>query len=113
MMGDWTRVTSVDSVRDGSVVGVTVAGRPVALYRVEGNLYATDNICSHAYALLSDGWLDDHEIECPLHAGRFDIRTGAAQGGPVTCGIKTYPVRVVGQIIEVEIDWSPVWRTVS
>ena len=55
------------------------------------------NVCSHAYALLSDGWLDGHLIECPLHNGQFDVRTGQGQGAPITTDIRAYKTRVDGK----------------
>jgi naphthalene 1,2-dioxygenase system ferredoxin subunit len=61
-------------------------------------------VCTHAYARLSDGWLDKSEIECPLHAGRFDVKTGKALCPPVTEDIKTYPVRLVGDEIQIKLD---------
>ena len=59
---------------------------------------------THAYARLSDGWLDGITIECPLHAARFDIRTGAVLDPPATEDLKTYPVRIVGDDIQVKIE---------
>lgn len=81
---------------EGEVVGIKVDGKEIAVYNVGGRLYATDNICTHAFALLSDGYLEEHMIECPLHAGRFDIRDGKGQGPPISCDIRTYPVRQNG-----------------
>ena len=67
-------------------------------------IFATDDVCTHAYAKLSDGWLDKGEIECPLHAGRFDVKTGKATAPPCTDDLKTYPVRVSGNEIQVKLD---------
>ena len=69
----------------------------------DGEFYATDDICTHAYASLSEGYIEDGCVECPLHAGLFDIKTGKAQGVPVTEDIKTYPVRVEGENIYIEL----------
>jgi nitrite reductase/ring-hydroxylating ferredoxin subunit len=74
-----------------------------AAQRSKLEILATDNICTHAFALLSDGWLDGDCIECPLHAGRFDVRTGKALGPPVDEDIKVYPVRIVGDDIQVKL----------
>jgi naphthalene 1,2-dioxygenase system ferredoxin subunit len=87
----------------GDILGVIVAGKEIALYEIDGALYATDDVCTHAYAKLSDGWLDKGEIECPLHAGRFDVKSGKALCPPVTDDIKTYPVRLVGDEIQVNL----------
>jgi len=89
---------------EGEVLGIVLGGRDIALYDIDGTLYATDDICTHAYARLSDGWLDRGEIECPLHAGRFDVKTGKPMCPPVTDDLKTYPVRLAGDEIEVKLD---------
>lgn len=98
---EWRRVIGVDEVQEGEVVGVTLGERPIAVYRVEGEFYATADRCTHAAANLSDGELFGCLIECPLHNGRFDIRTGKAMTSPVTRDLVTYPVRVQGDDIEV------------
>jgi naphthalene 1,2-dioxygenase system ferredoxin subunit len=100
----WARAASPSELASGEVVGVEVAGRSIALYKVDGNIFATDNICTHAYARLSDGWLDGELIECPLHAARFDVRTGKVLDPPATVDLKTYPVRVVDDEIQVKLD---------
>lgn len=99
----WERAADVDEVAEGEVLGVQAGGQPVALYRVEGEVYATHNICSHEFAHLSDGYLDGCEIECPLHQARFDIRTGAATCRPATEGVAVYPIRIVGKEIFVQV----------
>lgn len=90
----WTDVAASDGVPEGDVMGVSVAGREIALYGVEGEVYATDNICTHGQARLCDGFLDGHEIECPLHQGKFDVRSGKATCEPVTDDLRSYPVKI-------------------
>lgn len=90
----WTEAAALDDVPQDDVVGVTVAGRDVALYSVEGEVFATDNLCTHGNARLCDGFLEGHEIECPLHQGRFDVRDGSALCAPLTQGLRTYPRRI-------------------
>ena len=107
MNGDdtgWTRAAGRSDLAAGEVLGVEVAGRSIALYSADDGIFATDNICTHAYACLSDGWLDGEVIECPLHAARFDIRTGKVLDPPATEDLKTYQVRVVGDEIQVRLD---------
>lgn len=98
---DWIRIASVDQLSDDEAMPVDVGGRQLALYRSEGEFFATDNICTHAYALLSDGFLEDGCIECPLHQARFDIRTGKAMCAPATVDVRTYPVRIDGNDVYV------------
>jgi naphthalene 1,2-dioxygenase system ferredoxin subunit len=100
----WARAASRSELASGEVLGVEVVGRSIALYDVDGSIFATDNICTHAYARLSDGWLDGELIECPLHAARFDVRTGKVLDPPATVDLKTYPVRVVDDEIQVKLD---------
>jgi naphthalene 1,2-dioxygenase ferredoxin component len=107
MSGDdagWVRAAARSDLAEGEVIGVEVAGRSIALYDADGNLFATENICTHAYACLSDGWLDGEVIECPLHAARFDIRSGKVLDPPATEDLKTYPVRIVDGEIQVRLD---------
>jgi naphthalene 1,2-dioxygenase ferredoxin component len=99
----WVKAANRSDLGAGEVLGVMVAGREIALYDLDGELRATDDICTHAYARLSDGWLDRGEIECPLHAGRFDIKTGKATSPPCTDAIKTYAVRLAGDEIQISL----------
>jgi naphthalene 1,2-dioxygenase system ferredoxin subunit len=100
----WVRAAARSDLAEGEVIGVEVAGRSIALYDADGNVFATDNICTHAYACLSDGWLDGEVIECPLHAARFDIRSGKVLDPPATEDLKTYPVRIIDGEIQVRLD---------
>src|SRR5258705_7046295 len=100
----WLHAASLNSIRDGGVVGVNIAGTPVALYNLRGEIYATHGICTHALALLSEGWVEDGKIECPLHQGQFDIRTGKALCAPLTQDLRTYSVKIEGDNILVDLD---------
>ena len=92
----WIDATAVDDVPEDDVIGVFVGDRDIALYNAGGEIFATDNICTHGHARLCEGFLEGHEIECPLHQGRFDIRTGAPTCAPVTEAIRSYPIRIEG-----------------
>ena len=100
---NWVTVASRPKLGDGDVLGVSVGEEQIALDNLGGEIYATSNVCTHAFALLSDGWLDGEVIECPLHAGRFEVKTGKGLGPPIPCDIKTYPVRVVGDDVQVRL----------
>lgn len=67
-------------------------GRVLAVYRVDGQVFATDDLCSHGDASLADGEIEDGQIVCPYHMGKFDIRTGEATGAPCSIAIRTYRV---------------------
>ena len=102
--GQWVRAAARRDLSAGEVIGVEVGGQSIAIYDSDGELFATDNVCTHAYARLSDGWLDGKTIECPLHAARFDVRSGKVLDPPATEDLKTYPVRLVDDEIQVKLD---------
>ncbi|MEY4344965.1 MAG: hypothetical protein RL032_797 [Pseudomonadota bacterium] len=104
MTTNWIDAAAQADVPEGDVIGVTLAGKDIALYQVEGEVFATDNICTHGHARLSDGFLEGREIECPLHQGRFDVCTGAALCAPLTEGIKTYAVRIDNMRVMLTMD---------
>ena len=75
----------------------------LALYDVGGEVFATDNLCTHAQAFLTDGTLAGDIVECPLHGGRFSVRSGAGLGPPIPCDLKTYPARVAEGEIQLRL----------
>ncbi len=96
--GDWVRVAAKSEVAEGTVLGVRVGERDIALYHLPGGeFHATDNICSHEYALLSEGWLENGCIECPLHAAQFDVRTGKALCAPADTDLQVFEMKVEGE----------------
>lgn len=100
----WTRVCDVDDVEEEDVIGVTVDGRDVAVYRDEnGEFYASDGHCTHEQMLLCDGLVMDGIIECPKHNGRFRISDGKAVGPPVTVDLRTYLVQVEDGEVHVDL----------
>jgi apoptosis-inducing factor 3 len=100
----WHKVASLDALRDGGVLGVEVGEKSIALYRLGDEVHATDGICTHALALLCDGFVDGDTIECPLHQAVFDIRTGEVLSGPAMEDLKVYKVKVAGSDILIDLD---------
>ena len=101
---NWTDALSADALPTDDVVGVVVNGRDIAIYTCGDEVYATDNTCTHGQARLCDGFLDGHEIECPLHQGKFDVRDGQPMCDPVTEALRSYPVKVDGRRVYLQID---------
>ena len=104
MAENWIDAAALADVPEGDVVGVVVGGKDIALYEVDGEVFATDNVCTHGQARMSDGFLEGREIECPLHQGRFDVCTGAALCAPLTDNIKTYTVRIENMRVMLKLD---------
>ena len=104
-MPGFVKITTIHEIPDNEVRAFDHAGRRIAIYNVGGQLYATDDICSHAYAELHEGYLDtdDCTIECPLHGSRFDVRSGAVLSLPAYEPIAVYPIQVEGEDVLIEI----------
>jgi naphthalene 1,2-dioxygenase ferredoxin component len=100
----WTLALAADALPADDVVGVSVAGRDIALYTVGDAVYATDNLCTHGNARLCDGFLEGHEIECPLHQGKFDVRDGRPTCAPVTGALRSYPVMIEAGKVYLQLD---------
>jgi len=96
-------VLSIGDLEDNGVVGVMVGDKELAIYKLSGEYFATDGVCTHAYASLAEGYVEDGQIECVLHGARFDIRTGVALCAPADRSLATYPVKVEGNLIYVGI----------
>jgi nitrite reductase/ring-hydroxylating ferredoxin subunit len=97
---EWLTVALRSELPAGGMKAVAFGGRELALYDVGGEVYATDNLCTHAYALLTDGSLEGGVVECPLHGGRFEVATGKGLGPPIPCDLQTYRVRVLDNEIQ-------------
>jgi nitrite reductase/ring-hydroxylating ferredoxin subunit len=88
------RACGIDDLADGNCMRIE-ADPPVAVYRVDGEFYATADTCTHEeWSLADDGEMEGYEVICCLHLARFDVRTGAATCLPATVGLATYPVEV-------------------
>lgn len=104
-MGDnWIDVCAVEELPDQDPKGVQAAGHEIALYHVDGEVFATGGVCSHGNARLCDGYLEGYEIECPLHQGRFDVRNGKAMCAPLTADIRIYAVKRDNGRVLVEVS---------
>ena len=99
----WVKLATVDEVAPGTAHVVDVSGRRLAICNTGDGFYAIDDVCSHDKGPLDQGRLDGHEIECPRHGARFDVRNGRALCLPAVRPIKSYPTRVEGAAIDVEL----------
>ena len=93
----FVKVAEVGEISPGEMKVVEVGEAQILLVNVEGNIHACDDICSHAYASLSEGDLNGEEIECPLHGSAFNVITGEALTPPAEDSIRVFEVRIDGQ----------------
>lgn len=98
----WERVCRAGELEPGEAVRVD-ADPPVAVFNVAGEFFATSDTCSHAKSSLSDGYLEEDQVECTWHYARFCVRTGKALSLPATEDLRTYQVKVEGGDIFVRI----------
>jgi len=96
---DFQPVARAGDVAEGEMIGVEVAGRPVVIGRVDDRLYAIGGVCTHQYARLENGVLEDEVVLCPLHNSGFNIKTGAPVRLPAVTPVPTYTVAVEGDAI--------------
>lgn len=102
MESKWVEVARVESVAPGATFRVAVDGEAVCLYNLEGRVYATQDVCTHAEASLADGYIDGECIECPLHQALFHIPTGEVRSEPATESLKVFEVRIVAGAVQVK-----------
>ncbi len=102
-MAEFIRVAHVSQVQPGQIKTFLVNQKRILIANHQGTLFATQDVCTHDGGPLGDGELVDSEIECPRHGGRFDLKTGAVTALPPLLPIKTYPVRVQGDEIQVSL----------
>jgi nitrite reductase/ring-hydroxylating ferredoxin subunit len=95
---------SVDDVPQGEVRKVETGGLVLAVFNVDGELFVTDDHCTHGPGSLSEGWLTGYEIECDFHQGCFDVRTGEVTSPPPMVPVRTYPVVVEDDRVLIETD---------
>ena len=102
-MPQWIPTVDFDAIDDEDVVRFDHADKTFAIYRVEDKVYASDGLCTHEKVHLCDGLVMEHVIECPKHNGRFDIRDGRPLGAPVCVALRTYPAKLEGGKVHIEI----------
>ena len=93
-MGDLVKVCKLSDVAPGEMKPFTMAefAEPVAVFNLDGKIYVTSNVCTHFIAMLTDGYFENGRIECPLHGGSFDVKTGQPTSPPCENALPTYQV---------------------
>jgi 3-phenylpropionate/trans-cinnamate dioxygenase ferredoxin subunit len=97
MSSDWIEACATDDIDEEDVMRFDHGGRTFAIYRsADDEYFATDGLCTHEHAHLADGLVMGDIIECPMHNGRFNYKTGEAKRAPVCVNLKTYAAKVEG-----------------
>lgn len=103
-MSDWVTVAKVGELAPGEFRTVDVDGANVAVFNVDGQYYAIEDVCTHDGGQLTGGVVEGDEIVCPRHGARFCIRTGRALSAPAYEPAASFPVRVENGEIQVRDD---------
>jgi naphthalene 1,2-dioxygenase system ferredoxin subunit len=90
------RIAHLADLADGDVIVATAGERELAVYRIAGRVYASDNLCTHGGGRLCEGFLEGYSIECPLHQGAFDVRDGSPVRFPAEEPLATYAIEIDG-----------------
>jgi nitrite reductase/ring-hydroxylating ferredoxin subunit len=104
MADNVVRICAQSEIAPESVKAYEVGDRRLAVFSIDGNFYVTDDECTHASASLADGMLEDGIIECSLHFGAFDVKTGAVKAPPCALALRTYKVLLQGDDVCVDLD---------
>ncbi|CNK83704.1 non-heme iron oxygenase ferredoxin subunit [Yersinia kristensenii] len=99
----WVSVCKVSYVKPDFPFSAQVDDKRIGIYIIDEEYFAMEDVCPHANALLSQGFMDGETVECPLHGALFDIRTGQCLREPGERDLNTYPVRIRGDQIEVNL----------
>tara|TARA_B100001173_G_scaffold193250_1_gene166683 strand:- start:21 stop:338 length:318 start_codon:yes stop_codon:yes gene_type:complete len=105
MDNNWIKTFSVKDIPNEEAKEFEIStGKKIAIYNIDDNFYATDNLCTHEDASLCEGYIDGDTVECPLHQGVFRISTGEALEPPVTVNLKTYDTKVENDFIFINLE---------
>jgi nitrite reductase/ring-hydroxylating ferredoxin subunit len=102
-LGNWIKACATEKVASGELYGFDHDDKKILLANLDGKIFATDRICTHAEADLSTGILSEEGIRCPLHLSVFDLNTGKPQNPPAEESLKTYNIKIENNEVYVEV----------
>ena len=103
LLGNWIKACTLDKISKGKLYGFDHDDKKILLANLDGQIFATDRICTHAEADLSTGILGEEGIRCPLHLSVFDLNTGKPQNPPAEESLQTYKVKIDNNEVYVEV----------
>ena len=99
----FTKVATLSDLEPGKGKQVTVGTRKIALFYVDGKVFAIDDTCTHRGAPLNEGVCANGEVTCPWHGAQFDLATGANRSPPARTGVQAFPVQIIGDEVQVDV----------
>lgn len=103
-MANRIKIGTKSALKPGQLLAVTVEQRPLLIANIDGEIYVTDETCTHEDWSLANGALKGDCVECPLHGSRFNLKTGEPLEEPATEPLRTYPAHIEGDDIYIELD---------
>ena len=100
-MSSWIAVGPASGIASGDYASIEIDGTFVAVYNIDGEFFAIDDVCTHDGGGLAGGQIDDHQVICPRHGARFCLRTGRALTPPAYEAVRSYATRISDGIVEV------------
>ena len=104
MSDNWIRACASVDIDEEDLIRFDYEDKSFCIYHTASGFYASDGYCTHERQHLEWGFVVDEVIECPLHQGRFDIRSGKALSAPVCVDLKTYPVKIEDGDVFINVD---------
>ena len=98
------KTINISEINENSVKVVNIENKDIAIFNVDGEFYAIDDLCSHAEASLAEGEVFDCKVECPLHGAEFDLKTGQAVTLPATKPVASYVISIEDEVIYLEME---------
>src|SRR3989338_825886 len=100
----FVEVLKKSEIKEGLPRKIQVNGKPISVAKSGEQFYAFDDVCTHEYCSLSDGFVEGQTIECPCHCSKFDMTTGEVLNLPAPRPIKVYPLKIEGDCILVDVE---------
>jgi 3-phenylpropionate/trans-cinnamate dioxygenase ferredoxin subunit len=106
-MADWVEVIASDALMNGEKICVESEGTAIAVFKIDGQFYAIEDVCTHDGAEIASGEIDGCEIICPRHGARFCLKTGAVKAAPAYEALACFPIRIAeGKVFVRDNRWD-------
>ncbi len=103
-MENWVKVLANTELMNNNCAAVSVGDLEIGIFRVNDQLFAVSNTCTHIGAPLTEGYIEGMDVMCPWHGAKFCLKTGASRGAPAETDLVSYPVRLIEGDIQIKID---------